>query len=131
VGIGKVALNKIDIAISQDLTGVVLNQKLAIPDFIYWSLVNNANRLKALAQGSTIKGVLREDLGKMEIPLPSLPEQQKIAEILSAVDGRLELLGKRKERLGRIKKGLMDDLLTGKRRVKPDVKELIRLGHSE
>lgn len=118
VGIGKVAVNKIDIAISQDLTGVVINQKLAIPDFIYWNLVNNAKRLKALAQGSTIKGVLREDLGKMQLPLPSLPEQQQIAEMLGVVDERLKLLRKRKERLERTKKGLMNDLLTGKVRVK-------------
>jgi len=52
------------------------------------------------------------------IPIPPLPEQQKIAEILGAVDGRLELLRKRKERLERIKKGLMNDLLTGEKRVK-------------
>jgi type I restriction enzyme S subunit len=52
------------------------------------------------------------------IPLPPLPEQQKIAEILSAADERLELLRKRKERLEKIKKGLMNDLLTGRKRVK-------------
>jgi type I restriction enzyme S subunit len=51
------------------------------------------------------------------IPLPPLSEQQKIAEILSSVDERLELLRKRKERLKRTKKGLMNDLLTGKKRV--------------
>jgi len=50
--------------------------------------------------------------------LPPLPEQQKIAEILSTVDKKLELERKRKEKLERIKKGLMNDLLTGKRRVK-------------
>src|SRR4030042_3445845 len=38
------------------------------------------------------------------IPLPSLPEQQRIAEILGVVDRRIELLGNRKQRLGRIKK---------------------------
>jgi type I restriction enzyme S subunit len=51
------------------------------------------------------------------IPIPPLPEQQKIAEILSTVDERLELLRTRKERLERIKKGLMNNLLTGKWRV--------------
>ena len=55
---------------------------------------------------------------KLKLPLPPLPEQQKIAEILSTVDKRLELLRDKKERLGRIKKGLMNDLLTGKRRVR-------------
>lgn len=55
---------------------------------------------------------------KLKLPLPPLPEQQKIAEILSTVDKRLELLRDKKERLGRVKKGLMNDLLTGKKRVR-------------
>ena len=55
---------------------------------------------------------------KLKLPLPPLPEQQKIAEILSTVDKRLELLRNKKEKLTRIKKGLMNDLLTGKKRVK-------------
>ena len=55
---------------------------------------------------------------KIKLPLPPLAEQQKIAEILSTVDKRLELLRSKKEKLERIKKGLMNDLLTGQRRVK-------------
>ena len=54
---------------------------------------------------------------KIRIPLPPLPEQQKIAEILSTVDKKLELDRKRKEKLEMIKKGLMNDLLTGRKRV--------------
>ena len=55
---------------------------------------------------------------KIKITLPPLPEQKKIAEILSTVDIRLELSRKKKEKLDRVKKGLMNDLLTGKIRVK-------------
>jgi len=63
------------------------------------------------------------DLSKIQIPLPPLPEQQKIAEILSTVDKKLELERKRKEKLERIKKGLMNDLLTGRRRVRVKANE--------
>jgi len=59
---------------------------------------------------------------KIKIPLPPLPEQQKIAEILSTVDKKLELLRKRKEKLERVKKGLMNDLLTGRKRVRMGVR---------
>ena len=51
------------------------------------------------------------------IPLPPLPEQKRIAEILGTVDKRLELLRKKKGTLQRVKRGLMSDLLTGKKRV--------------
>jgi len=118
VGIGKVAINKIDIAISQDLTGIVIDKNKAIPLFLYWVIANNEKFLKSLSQGSTIKGILRDELRNLKLPLPSLPEQQKIAEILSTVDERLELLRKRREKLEKVKKGLMNDLLTGKKRVK-------------
>ncbi|MGD6934654.1 MAG: restriction endonuclease subunit S [Candidatus Bathyarchaeia archaeon] len=120
VGIGKVAVNTIDIAISQDLTGVIINRKKALPEFLYWVLINNGNRLKALAQGSTIKGLLKEDLSKFQIPLPTLEEQQRIDEILSTADKKLELERGEKVRLERIKRGLMDLLLTGKVRIKVD-----------
>lgn len=60
----------------------------------------------------------RESVEKLEIPLPPLEEQQKIGEILSEVDKKLEFERNKKARLERIKRGLMDLLLTGKIRVK-------------
>jgi len=59
-------------------------------------------------------------ISKFMFGLPLPPEQKKIAEILSTVDKKLELERERKKKLERIKRGLMNDLLTGKRRVKVD-----------
>ena len=55
---------------------------------------------------------------KIKILLPPLPEQREIADILSTVDERIKLLKEKKEKLERVKKGLMNELLTGRRRVK-------------
>jgi type I restriction enzyme S subunit len=52
------------------------------------------------------------------IPLPFLCEQQKIAEILSTVDKKLEVLKQEKVKLEKIKQWFMDELLTGKIRVR-------------
>jgi type I restriction enzyme S subunit len=120
VGIGKAAINKIDIAISQDLTGVIVNKDKSHPDFLYWVIINSERRLRSIAQGSTIKGILREELGRLLIPRPSLPEQQEIAETLSTVDKKLELRRNRKAKLEKAKKGLMTLLLSGEIRVKGD-----------
>lgn len=54
-------------------------------------------------------------LSLMSLPLA---EQRRIAEILSTVDRKLELERRRKEKLERVKKGLMNELLTGRKRVK-------------
>jgi len=61
-----------------------------------------------------------EQVSETPIPLPPLQEQQRIASILSKVDEKLELEKAAKERFERIKRGLMDLLLTGKIRVKVD-----------
>ncbi|OPJ54749.1 restriction endonuclease subunit S [Alkalithermobacter paradoxus] len=53
----------------------------------------------------------------LEIPCPSLEEQQKIAFILSEVDQQIEQYNIRKEKLITLKKGLMQQILTGKKRV--------------
>jgi len=112
VGIGKIAINRIDVAISQDLTGVIIDKNKAVPDFLYWVLLKDERKLKSLAQGSTIKGILREDLGKIALILPPLREQSKIAEILSTVDHAIEKVEEAIEKTQRLKKGLMQELLT-------------------
>ena len=61
------------------------------------------------------------DEHEIKIPLPPLPEQRRIAEILSAVDRKLELERRRKEKLERMKKGMMNELLTGRKRVKKEM----------
>ena len=71
--------------------------------------------------------ITQTSLQNLKLQLPPFEEQKKIAEILSTVDKRLEVERKRKEKLERIKKALMDLLLTGKIRikVKEDARERI------
>lgn len=62
--------------------------------------------------------VQKDALEKLKIPVPTVSEQRKIAEILSTTDMKLELQRKFKKRLERIKRGLMTELLTGRRIVR-------------
>ncbi|HLD89078.1 MAG TPA: restriction endonuclease subunit S [Candidatus Nanoarchaeia archaeon] len=55
---------------------------------------------------------------KLEIFLPPLNEQKKISLILSTIDKKLSIQQSKKSKLESIKKSLMNDLLTGKKRVK-------------
>lgn len=57
------------------------------------------------------------DLKKIKIPVPPLPEQQKIAEVLSTWDNAIEKQSQLIEKLELRKKGLMQQLLTGKKRL--------------
>ena len=84
--------------------------------FLYY--VFNFLNLNFYIVGSTRKKLNQDRMKKILIPCPPLTEQKKIAEILSTVDERIKLLKEKKEELGRVKKGLMNDLLTGRKRVK-------------
>jgi len=90
------------------------------PEFLYYYFVGKVD-LKRLSNQTTAPSIRKSTLEALIIPLPPLEEQRKIAEILSTVDKKLELEKKRKEKLERIKKGLMNDLLTGRRRVRYDI----------
>jgi type I restriction enzyme S subunit len=69
--------------------------------------------------GTTIQHASRA-VDYIRLPLPPLSEQEKIADILSTLDEKIEIERKRREKLERIKKSLMDLLLTGKIRVRID-----------
>ena len=70
------------------------------------------------------RGSLRwPDFSKLYIPLPSIPEQQKIAAFLDIADQEIKQLTQKLEAYQEQKKGLMQQLLTGKKRVKIDHKE--------
>ena len=58
------------------------------------------------------------------VALPSIQEQQKIASVLSAADREIEIHQKQLSALKQQKKGLMQQLLSGKKRVKIDLKEV-------
>ncbi|MEM4973384.1 MAG: restriction endonuclease subunit S [Candidatus Hadarchaeales archaeon] len=85
------------------------------PPWLYHFL--KFKQLSHFATKTTHPIITQSFLNSCRIPLPPLPEQRKIAEILSTVDKKLELERKRKEKLERIKKGLMNELLTGRKRV--------------
>jgi type I restriction enzyme S subunit len=96
------------------LTPLIKVEKL----FLYYFFEHKKGEFQIRAQKGT-QGNMNTTLWKMvKLPLPSIKEQQKIAEILLTIDKKLELERKRKEKLERIKKGLMDLLLTGKIRIK-------------
>jgi len=79
-----------------------------------------------LTIGTSQNALTIEKMKEMQIPLSPLPEQQRIASILSQIDETIEKEQKYKEKLERIKQGLMEDLLTGKVRVNHLIEEGVK-----
>ena len=70
------------------------------------------------AISTTVERVNISEIKKFLIPLPSFPEQEKIASILSTIELEIQSQTQYKEKLERLKKSLMQKLLTGEVRVK-------------
>jgi len=70
--------------------------------------------------GSTQKTLSLKDLKLFKLNIPAKPEQQKIAEFLTAVDNKIEQLIKKQELLGEYKKGLMQQIFSQAIRFKAD-----------
>ena len=84
----------------------------------YFRSFQMRDKISRLAQGSTRFNLSKNEIMKLKIKLPSLPEQQKIAEVLSLADDEINLLKNELEELNFQKKALMQKLLTGQVRVK-------------
>ncbi|MEG9304904.1 restriction endonuclease subunit S [Psychrobacter celer] len=75
---------------------------------------------KRLAAGGVVSNISSELVYAVKINLPSIPEQQKIATVLTNADKEIELLKQQLADLQQEKKALMQVLLTGKKRVVDD-----------
>jgi len=84
-GVGKIAIAPVDVAISQDITGIVLKRGL-FNDFVIAAIRSRMSFILAAQRGATIKGITREDVENLSIPLPALSEQKRIVRILNQVD---------------------------------------------
>ncbi|MBD1389261.1 restriction endonuclease subunit S [Neiella sp. HB171785] len=87
--------------------------------FVYYKLASSPilNRINALSKGSTFKEISLEELRKVKLPLPPLPEQRKIAKILATWDKAIATTEKLIAASQQQKKALMQQLLSGKKRL--------------
>lgn len=91
---------------------------------------NVKKALKTIATGSKVYGISKGNIQKFKIVLPPLPEQQKIASILNTWDLAIASQEKLIAEKQKLKRGLMQQLLTGKKRFPEFTKEWneVRLG---
>jgi type I restriction enzyme, S subunit len=112
----------------------VITVEKADPSFIYHALFGSkiVGQLNRLLVGSGYPAINSTDVEELVLALPcKLDEQRKIAEILSTWDEALEKVDALIEAKERRKKALMQQLLTGKKRVKGFSKKWIKVSLSD
>jgi len=71
------------------------------------------------AVGTKVTGISKANITKLTLPVPSIPEQNTIAAVLSGMDAELSALEARRNKTRNIKQAMMQELLTGKTRLIP------------
>lgn len=116
--IGRVALTQYDCYADRTIA-IFTNLKPQIDSIFFLYSLDKLFKTKAKgARGSTIKTITKEEFNDFIIHIPTLAEQKKIAQVLSACDKEIELLKSKFQCLKMQKKGLMQRLLNGEVRVK-------------
>jgi len=109
--IGFAAVNEVPMVTNQGFVNIVCGE-IIHNLFLLYLIRHFVAKLTRLASGSTFKEVSRTSLKRMLIPLPPLPEQQRIALVLSTVDDAIQKTGEIIEKTRQLKRGLMQQLLT-------------------
>lgn len=96
--IGHVAINTVPIATNQGFKSFIPSPNLDA-SFLFWWLKCHRAQLELLGNGATFKEVSKAVVERIEIPLPPLDEQKRIAAILDQAD---ELRRKRQRAIDRL-----------------------------
>lgn len=115
MGIGRFYINTVDLAINQDLKALIINQEKFDIDYLYWQLKFLGKFLESKGVGSTVKGIKLNVLENLKITNPDLNEQKIASTALSAYQNKIYNYINIKRELIQLKKGLMADLLNGKK----------------
>ena len=111
--IGYSAILDFDSAFPDSLIGITPDKRLD-SEFLNYYLASQQKKMDEIAARGTQKNINIEFLKLWPVPLPLLPEQREIAEILQAIDQKIEIEKKKKELYEELFKTMLNKLMTRK-----------------
>lgn len=114
--IGEAVINTVPATTNQGFKSLVPGERLH-NEYLYHYVHTIADYLTEIGGGSTFPEINKTDTQNIRVPIPPLDEQKRIAEILNRADKKRLVERDRKQKFQELKRGLIQDLLTGKVRV--------------
>lgn len=114
--IGLNAIAKKACATNQQINAVVC--RVDLPEYLYYQICYRSGDLKILAGQTAVPIIGKKQFEDVLIPVPTLAEQEAIAEVLSDMDAEIEALEAKRAKYESIKQSMMQELLTGRMRMK-------------
>ena len=90
--IAELAILGFDACFPDSVLGFIADDKKADINFVYYQLSHYQKELKHLGEGSVQDNINLATFDDILFPIPPLPEQQAIAEVLSSLDDKIDLL---------------------------------------
>jgi type I restriction enzyme S subunit len=116
--IGECAINTVPVSTNQGFKNLVPFETIDV-DFLYYLLQTQRQGFINLCGGSTFLEIGKTQLAAYLVRIPSEKEEQTaIAEVLTDMDAELTALDQRREKTRALKQAMMQELLTGKTRLK-------------
>ena len=117
--VGSVAKSLHDACIGRGIASIQAKKNI-VKEFVYQWLLSFEPKWGMFSQGSTFEAVNSNDIKTLQVSIPIFAEQQQIASVLTIADKEIEVLEAKLAHFKQEKKALMQQLLTGKRRVVVD-----------
>jgi type I restriction enzyme, S subunit len=97
--VGVIAMLGNDMAFNQSCYGIDAKEKFTKNNYLYYLLKNTVPKLLSASYGAVFDTITKNTFNDIKVKLPPLPEQKAIAEILSSLDEKIDLLHRQNKTL--------------------------------
>jgi type I restriction enzyme S subunit len=120
--IGKNGIANVEMAFNQQINAIVPNKSFNSA-FIYYKIESSLHKLREVAGAGAVSIINKSNFENIKLTFPSIKEQTAIASVLQTADKEIQTLKSKLQKLKEQKKGLMQVLLTGKKRLNLDLSD--------
>ena len=115
--IGKLSIAKRSVTTNQACCSIICNNNICYNEYLYYRLNFEKENIINLGAGGAQPNISQDIIKNYKLAIPTRGEQQRIVLILSELDKKIDEYENKKQKLEALKKGLMQQLLSGKIRV--------------